>query len=439
MNQKWDVVIIGAGLAGYVAANYLAKSNLSILIVDRGKNIGGRARTNKMNQQYFNLGPHALYKKGKAKSILEELDIKLCGNSPKLGGLLIENDIEYAAPFSLLELLTTPLLNTKERMEWISVLVKIMRMNPEKLAEQTFQQWVRQVTHSKIVEETLYSLSRLATYCHAPERMSAKLTISSIKEAMGGVLYLDGGWGTIIDQLHNKAIQSGIHVKPHTNVKYIESSQQDQLKLVLSNNEEIFAKYVICTTSPQDLIEMLDKKIFFSQRDFFQKIIPVRGATLDVALTKLPKKNQLFALGITDPLYYSVHSSYARLSDDPTNAILHVFKYHHPDEQIDGIVIKNELEQFLNKLQPGWEQHVISKRFIPNITVNQRLPQIGDEQMLLRSKTDITGLYIAGDWTSPHSILADGATSSGKQAAEEIIFNEKRNSLENYKRRLPAI
>ena len=44
--QKWDVVIVGGGLAGYVAANYLAKTDLSILILEKGKNVGGRARTN---------------------------------------------------------------------------------------------------------------------------------------------------------------------------------------------------------------------------------------------------------------------------------------------------------------------------------------------------------------------------------------------------------
>ena len=87
---------------------------------------------------------------------------------------------------------------------------------------------------------------------------------------------------------------------------------------------------------------------------------------------------------------------------------------------------KNELEQFLEKMQPGWQKYVITSRYIPQITVNQRLPQIGDEHKLHRSKTEIPGLYIAGDWASPHSILAEGAVSSGKQAAEEIIQKEKR-------------
>ncbi|MEI4770268.1 NAD(P)-binding protein [Psychrobacillus sp. FJAT-51614] len=184
MAQQWDVVIVGGGLAGYVAANYLAKMDMSILIVEKGKKVGGRARTEKINQHYFNLGPHALYKKGKAAPILEELGIKLNGKSPKLGGILIENDIEYTAPFDPLGLLTTRLLNWREKMEWVAILKNINSLDTEKLAKQTFQQWVMQVTLSKRVQSLLYTLGRLTTYCHAPEMVSARVIVSHMKIGM---------------------------------------------------------------------------------------------------------------------------------------------------------------------------------------------------------------------------------------------------------------
>lgn len=43
MAQKWDVIIVGGGLAGFVAANYLAGNDLSILVIEKGKKVGGRA------------------------------------------------------------------------------------------------------------------------------------------------------------------------------------------------------------------------------------------------------------------------------------------------------------------------------------------------------------------------------------------------------------
>ena len=425
MTQKWDIVIVGGGLAGFVAANYLAKNDLSILILERGKKVGGRARTNRIHHQYFNLGPHALYKKGKAKSILEELGVQLNGKSPKLGGILVEKNMEYAAPFTPLGLFTTSLLNWKERIEWVTIMMKVTTIDTEKLAGQTFEQWVEQTARSKKVQSLLYVLGRLATYCHAPEKACAKLMVSHLKTAMGGVLYLDGGWQTIIDQLHNKAVVSGVQVQSRTVVKQIAPVEHDHFKLVLANGEEILGKYVICTTGPHELNKMLGEKINLSQSSFFTETTTVKGATLDVALSQLPNPKRLFAMGISDPLYFSVHSNYARLSEDGKSAVLHVFKYHHPDDHIEGKKVQNELEQFLEKMQPGWQKYVITSRYIPQITVNQRLPQIGDEHKLLRSKTDIPGLYIAGDWASPHSILSEGAVSSGIQAAEEITQKEK--------------
>jgi phytoene dehydrogenase-like protein len=416
MKQEYDVIIIGGGLAGYVAANYLAKAGLSIILLERANKVGGRARTDTMKEQYFNLGPHALYKKGKAKPILEELGVSLRGKSPKAGATIIENNIEYAAPFSPLGLLTTNLLNWKERIEWGKILIKVMTMDKEKLTHQTFEQWVKKEVTSKKVQSLLYLLGRLSTYCHAPECVSAKVMISHLQLVTGGVLYLDDGWQSMIDQLHNKAIISGVQVHKSATVQQIRKGEDD-FNVILTNSEELHGRFVLSTTGPSDLNKILTESGTILQNNF----IPVKGATLDVALTKLPNSKLLFALGLSNPFYYSVHSVAARLSQNNQGTILHAFKYHHPHDVIDNNRVKKELEQFLERLQPGWQNYLITSRFIPQITVNQRLPQVGDEQKLERSKKEIPGLYIAGDWASPDYILSEGAVSSGKQAPLAII------------------
>lgn len=431
MAQKWDIVIIGGGLAGYVAANYLAKSKLSILLLEKGNKSGGRARTNIVNHHYFNFGPHALYKKGKATSILEELDIKLSGKSPKLDCCLIENNQSYHAPFTPLTLFSTRFLKGKERLEWATVLLKLMSTESEVLTPYTFENWVKQTTQSEKVQSLLFLLTKLTTYCRAPERVSAKVVVSQLKLVMKGVLYLDGGWQTIIDQLHNKAVIGGITIQTHTTVKEIHPLERENFQLILSSDEAINSRYVLSTVGPKELSQMIVKNEPSPQIDAFNHIPSIQGASLDVALTHLPNPNLLFAMGITEPYYYSVHSHYARLSKDENSTVLHVFKYFHPDEQIDTKLVKNELQNFLEKIQPGWKKHEIASRFIPKITVNQRLPQIDDEKRFLRSETDIQGLYIAGDWTSSDHILADAAVYTGKKAAEEMIQTERSDGCAN--------
>ena len=53
---------------------------------------------------------------------------------------------------------------------------------------------------------------------------------------------------------------------------------------------------------------------------------PVRLVCLDVALSSLPDKDALFALGVDRPLYFSVHSAYAKLVPEG-GALIHIAKY----------------------------------------------------------------------------------------------------------------
>jgi phytoene dehydrogenase-like protein len=418
MNQPYDVVIIGGGLAGYVAANYLAKTNLSILIVEKGLKVGGRARTDQIQNHYFNLGPHALYQKGKAKPILEELGVQLKGSSPKQNVTLIENDRKYVAPFSPLGLLTTDYLHWKERKEWLGALLKLSLVKPADVAHLSFQQWVAHTTSAPKIQNLLYILARLSTYCHGPELLNSKIVLTHMKIALGGVLYLDDGWQSIIDQLHQQAIEKEVHIKTHSSVKQITQTDNGTMKLQMNTGDELTANYVISTIGPQELQLTLTEPIL-------PDIFPVQGATLDIALSALPRPQQLFAMGVTKPLYYSVHSPYAKLTNIENSVVLHVFRYFHPDERMNREQLQLEMEQFLEKIQPDWQKYLLAKRFMPHLTVNQRFPLVGEDSIKFqRSKTSIPRLYIAGDWTSSDYILSEAAIASGKEAATAIITNE---------------
>jgi len=428
MTYKWncDVLIIGAGLTGYTAAHFTAKSNLSVMLLEKSGTTGGRAKTNTMNGHYFNLGPHAVYRKGVGYAILEQLGIMLSGQSPKLDGELYDNGSTHAAPVYLGGMLSTTYLNWKERLEWLNAVWHIFRFVPEQAADQTYQQWIEKHAHSEKVRHLLRSLGRLATYCHAPELVSAKTTLSHIKQALGGVLYLDGGWQSMIDQLHNRAVLLGVEVKAGSGVKQIEPLTGGGFRIVLTDGEELLTKTVIYTAGPQELLGMLGEHAPPVQQSFFSRITPIKGAVLDVALSQLPRPKRLFAIGTEEPYYYSVHSNYARLSDNRNAVILHVQKYLHPAEQADPEHVKTELEHVLEQLQPGWKSYKLAGRFMPHVTVNQRLPKAGDNEELKQALTAMPGLYLAGDWSSPDYMLLDGALSSAKAAAERLISQFER-------------
>src|SRR5207247_1465852 len=61
-------------------------------------------------------------------------------------------------------------------------------------------------------------------------------------------------------------------------------------------------------------------------RGWADAAIPVRVASLDVALSRLPHPGARVAFGIDRPLYFSVHSAVARLAP-AGGATIHVARY----------------------------------------------------------------------------------------------------------------
>lgn len=65
-----ETIIVGGGIAGLVAANVLADRGAKVTLLEAAPDAGGRARSEPHAGGILNLGPHALYKAGAARSVL---------------------------------------------------------------------------------------------------------------------------------------------------------------------------------------------------------------------------------------------------------------------------------------------------------------------------------------------------------------------------------
>ncbi|MBL0386926.1 NAD(P)/FAD-dependent oxidoreductase [Tumebacillus sp. ITR2] len=420
--ERWDVVVIGGGLSGLTAAVYLAKQGLRTLVLEQSSRWGGRGATDEREGSLFNIGPHALSNQGQGRKILQELGLDPDAGEVVLGGRLVTQSGVHGLPVSALELLKTTAFSFREKIELARVMGKVSKAVPEASMQLTLAEWVEQNARHENVRKFLYALFRLGSYSNAPTRVSAGVCLRQFQVGGGGVRYLHGGWQAMVDSLADKARSAGAVLRTEQKVIAI-SGTHPEMKVVLADGREIATQHIVAAINPQVAHQLTGAVPNSHLAKVCKRLIPVLGAALDVSLRRLPDPNTDFALHLDRPYYYSNHSSVARLTRDDRHVVLHLFKYLSPDDTPDAARDRAELEGFLDLLQPGWKNEVITSRFLPRIAVTyglQTVERVGSHEPE-NVVPDIPGLFLAGDWTVCDAMLADAAFVSGKETAQRIL------------------
>lgn len=434
-NNKSKVVVVGGGLAGLTVATLIARTGMSVSVVERSTETGGRARTSVVDGFYLNQGAHAIYTAGPGVKILKELGINYTGKEVTTGGYYaLKKGKKYPVPVSLRQFLTTKLLKgLRSKIEAIRFFASLNKINPEYIQDISLEDWINKNIQNSDVKDLVKMLSRITTYTNDVETQSAGATITQLQIAFaGGVIYLDGGWQTLVNGLTAAAQDAGVRIltgKRVTGIENFENGISLPWLIHLSDGSTISSQTLILAVGPKDAYDLLnhDNAVSSSSSSFLSQIVkeatPVRAATLDIALTTLPNPNVLGAYGVDNPLYLSTHSAFARLAPDG-GALIHVVKYLGSSIQPDPKTDRQELEKLMDLVQPGWRKVVVKERFLPNMIVYNAL--VGASQGGIYGRPDVKvpgteNLYIVGDWVGPEGLLADASLASAKRAAEKIL------------------
>jgi phytoene dehydrogenase-like protein len=431
--EEEDIAIIGSGISGLTAAILLARAGRSVTVFEQSSDVGGRARTAVIDLYCFNQGPRALYSSGAGAKILNEIGVGYSGKPPPTPVYAIKHGKKYHLPTDLSSLITTKLLKgLRSRIEAIRTFASLNKINYSEFEEGSLQQWLDKKIHHHDLADLLKALCRVATYTNDPEVQSAGSALSQLQMATkGGVIYLDGGWRTLVKGLVAKAQEAKVTIVKGRRVVHVVERHSDNnstystcpWEVHLSDGSGMLASVLIIAASPRDAYEL-----FRMRPNIMSYVIdtvkrPVRAACLDVALSTLPNSSVPVAFGIDTPLYLSVHSESAKLAPKG-GALIHVIKYlsssHKPNPMLD----RREMEALLDMIQAGWRDVVVKQRFLPNMIVSNALVTAKEGGTPGRPDTRVPNaenLYIAGDWVGPQGLLADASFASAKRAAEQIL------------------
>lgn len=414
--STFDTAVIGAGLAGLVAANRLADAGRSVIVADGLGASGGRARTSLLADHLVNQGPHALYVGGHADRALRRLGIPVEGGAPPTRGTrCLYDDRLHLLPAGPVSLLRTSLLSPVEKMTVGALLARLPRLDPVPLDDVTVDDWIDSVTRREAVRNLLAALFRLATYVNCPELLSAGAALRQLSMAVDdGVLYLHGGWQTLVDGLTTRAEAAGVVFRYDGSVTGV-LGESPRLA-IRTATEDLSARTTIVAAGGPETAERLTGATGLVEAAG----PPTRVAVLDLALDHQP--DHRFVLGIDHPVYFSVHGPPARLAPDG-QATASAVRYLHP--RADGPADENRSALEDIAAASGVQaSSLLADRYLHAMTVTHGIPLAERGGLAGRPGIDAAdrpGVLIAGDWVGPEGMLADAAAASAWAAADVLL------------------
>lgn len=407
------VSIVGGGIAGLIAAAHLARAGARVTVFESAGSLGGRARTRAVDGFFLNQGPHALYLGGAFRRELVKLGVPFRGerSDPARPQALWQGRL-HPLPATAQSLLMTGLLGVGEKLAYTRVLKAIMA---GATGEGTFADWMDGQRMTPRLRAALEALARVTSYTNAPEMVSGSAMLDQIRLGLRGVLYLDGGWATLVDGLADAARAAGATLNAGARVERV-SADGGRTRIALADGSEHVSDAVILAVGPHEAAELAGGVASLQVEAGEARAI--RANALDLALSGWPAGAREFVLGIDRPYYFSLHSHAAKLAPGGA-AVVHVARYLGPGDapQRDAI---SELEALADKAMPGWRALEVKRQELRGIIVSHAVVRADRARPGVELK-DAPGMFIAGDWVGDEGMISDASAASAAKAAEAVV------------------
>jgi phytoene dehydrogenase-like protein len=405
MRADWDVIVIGAGLAGLAAGATATRAGSAVLVLDAHVP-GGRARVTATDGFVFNRGLHALYRAGAGWDVLRRLGIEPQGSSPPFGRYQALADGElHLLPMGPDSLRRTTLLGRKDAEALAAFLAGLPRLDPSRQAGASVSQWIGGAGLGPAAAAAVSALVRLATYAWDMDTFAADAAIAQLQRAARGVLYLDGGWAQLTGRLAALCqVRTGIKV---TGV----ASAAGRVEVATGSGPLAAHAVIIAAGRPSAARRLLPADPGWG--DLGPELT---AACLDAGLRRVPDPG--YVLGVDVPVYATVQSPPARQSP-PGHAVVAAVRYGATGAKADRAALEAHLVRAGVR-----EEDVVTSRFLARMVVAGAAPVAARGGLGGRPAVDATGLpgvYLAGDWVGSAGLLADAALASGHAAALRAV------------------
>ena len=314
--NSFDVVIVGAGHNGLVAACYLAKAGKKVLVLEANSEVGGAT----VSTQAFTgfdarISSYSYLVSLLPDKIISDLNLdfecisrKVSSYTPyskngKDDGLLINRtwDKSNIESFNRLTGSNNESDNWQRFYDEVSKFARIVaptllaplptrselktKLNNDQiwnmLIEQPFGETLDQYFTDDLVKGVVLTDALIGTFSSAYEiQANICFLYHLIGNGSGEWKVPKGGMGVLVDELHKLALDLGVEIRVNSKVKSIKAGQH-LVEIVLENQEKLTGNFLLSNAAPQVLAKL--------QGDAPPKSLEGSQIKINMLLARLPK------------------------------------------------------------------------------------------------------------------------------------------------------
>ncbi|NGQ95227.1 NAD(P)/FAD-dependent oxidoreductase [Brevibacillus sp. SYP-B805] len=425
--HRFDIVIVGGGLAGLSAAAYLSHKGKKVAVLERGV-LGGRAVTLPIKGFHFNFGAHAIY--GRDTSMLRYFEKEL--------GLSIDwrdfqpskakydlGDEVTDVPANIQGLFRTKLLMGLDKVSFTFNILKTMLKLETGHPHLSIQKWLEKKEVAEDVREMMLTLASSNFFTKEPENIPSDVFFryySRLFLTNKPVAYIGGGWQALIQEFVRVIEEHGGAIFTKTKVERV-SFENDRITAVHAGEESFSAKQFIMCIPPKELDKVMQGSKVEGIVKHYAKYDPTYVMVYDIGLKRriespytyiYDKQNNMF---ITDISYYDTSCT------PEGGQLLQATAYLRQEDMGNKDVLeacKEKMEQLYDKHFPGWREELVVPR-ISQRAVVQEIKWTMHQQAMPIFFPEYRNLFFAGDWCQGQGQLSELSFSSAFAACDMIL------------------
>jgi squalene-associated FAD-dependent desaturase len=443
-----DVLVIGGGLAGLTCAIALGDSGLSVAVLERGANLGGRARSwiDTTSGDAVDIGPHVflteyrnmfrlLDRLGTRDRLvwhLQKLMTMVDGRTPvPLPTVRLPPPLHFVP--SLVRLARAPTLTAKDVWSNTPIARLALHVNEQDLAaldRLPADAFLRQHGVSPRFIDWFWATTSMSILNVPLDKCSAGALMRFYRIMIGRDLHIGfagDGLGDLYAEQAARAIAAhGGGVLRRTEVKRVEIVDDAALSVVLADGSQLSARFIVSAIPAHELAPLLPDSVrrhpCFSNLNDFE---PSPYISTYIWFTRKLTREQ-FWVRLWSPTtlnydFYDLSNIRLGWSERPSVIASNIIYSHRAHHLSDAEIIKATIREIAD-VAPEVVHAPVRHAVVHRIPMAIACPYPGNERKRPAARTPVRNFFLAGDWTHtglPSSM--ESACRSGWLVAEEIM------------------